>query len=98
MGLVDVDWLRAHLGGPGLAVVDCRWSPSERGAGRRLYEQGHVPGAAFLDVDDDLAAPPGGAGRHPLPAAADFERAACGAGIGRGARVVAYDESGEGGA
>jgi thiosulfate/3-mercaptopyruvate sulfurtransferase len=96
--LVDVDWLRAHLGEPDLAVVDCRWSLAEPGAGRRAYEQGHVPGAAFLDVDADLAAPPGPGGRHPLPSAAAFERAARRAGIDGGSRVVAYDEAGEGGA
>jgi thiosulfate/3-mercaptopyruvate sulfurtransferase len=98
MGLVDVDWLRPRLGDPALAVVDCRWSVSDPRAGRTLYEEGHVPGAGFLDVDADLAAPPGERGRHPLPATADFERAARRAGIRAGSQVVAYDESGEGGA
>src|SRR5204863_6412775 len=98
MGLMDVGWLRAHLGDPALAVVDCRWSLAAPGAGRSVYEEGHVPGAAFLDVDADLSAPPGAGGRHPLPAAPDFERAARRAGIRRDSHVVAYDESGEGGA
>jgi len=35
--------------------------------GRQRYDAGHVPGASYLDVDDDLAAPPGVGGRHPLP-------------------------------
>src|SRR3989442_9471012 len=98
MALVDVEWLRAHLKDPALAIVDCRWKLVEPGGGRRLYESEHVPGAAFLDVDADLASPPGEAGRHPLPDAAAFERAARRAGIGSGTRVVAYDEAGEGGA
>ena len=53
---------------------------------------------AFLDLDRDLAAPPGESGRHPLPAPEAFEAAARRAGIGRETLVVAYDEAGEGGA
>jgi thiosulfate/3-mercaptopyruvate sulfurtransferase len=96
--LVDAAWLRAHLGEPGLAVVDCRYVLGKPGEGGRAWLEGHIPGAAFLDVDRDLAAEPGERGRHPLPAAADFEAAAARAGIGRASRVVAYDEAGEGGA
>ena len=58
---------------------------------------GAHPGGGFLDVDEDLSAPPG-EGRHPLPAAEDFAAAAATAGIGADSFVVAYDESGEGGA
>jgi thiosulfate/3-mercaptopyruvate sulfurtransferase len=79
-------------------VVDCRFVLGRPGAGREAYEEGHIPGAAFLDVDTDLAAPPGERGRHPLPDADRFEAAARRAGIGRETFVVAYDESGEGGA
>jgi thiosulfate/3-mercaptopyruvate sulfurtransferase len=96
--LVEPDWLRAHLGEPGLVVVDCRWTLGKPGVGRRAWLEGHIPGAAFLDVDEDLAAEPGGRGRHPLPDAADFEAAANRAGIRATSRVVAYDEAGEGGA
>src|SRR6266511_360587 len=52
--------------------VDCRWELGTPGRGRELYLAGHIPGASFLDVDEDLAAPPGERGRHPLPEAADF--------------------------
>jgi thiosulfate/3-mercaptopyruvate sulfurtransferase len=79
-------------------AVDCRYVLGKPGAGEEAYRQGHIPGAAFLDVDRDLAAEPGERGRHPLPATADFEAAARRAGIGRTSRVVAYDEAGEGGA
>jgi thiosulfate/3-mercaptopyruvate sulfurtransferase len=81
----------------GLAVVDCRWRLGEPGRGRELYEEGHIPGAGFLDVDTDLSAPPGD-GRHPLPEPDAFARAAARAGIGPRSTVVAYDEGGEGGA
>ncbi len=95
---METAWLRAHQAEPGLVVVDCRYVLGKPGAGEEAYRQGHIPGAAFLDVDHDLAAEPGERGRHPLPEAADFEAAARSAGIGRTSRVVAYDEAGEGGA
>jgi len=98
--LVDVGWLAARLADPDVVAVDCRWKLGDPGAGERLYEDGHIPGAAFLDVDRDLAAPPGDAtaGRHPLPEPREFERAARRAGIAGETMVVAYDEAGEGGA
>jgi thiosulfate/3-mercaptopyruvate sulfurtransferase len=96
--LVQAGWLRDHLGEPDLAPVDCRFVLGEPGAGERAWLEGHIPGAAVLDVDRDLSAPPGAGGRHPLPAADRFGAAARAAGVGAGVRVVAYDEGGEGGA
>jgi thiosulfate/3-mercaptopyruvate sulfurtransferase len=74
--------------------VDCRWELGRPGRGRELYLAGHIPGASFLDVDTDLSAPPGKRGRHPLPDAAAFARAAGAAGIGPGVFVVAYGSMG----
>ena len=74
--------------------VDCRWELGSPGKGRELYLAGHIPGASFLDVDEDLSAPPGSAGRHPLPAVEDFARAASRAGIGDGVCVVTYGNMG----
>jgi len=70
--------------------VDCRWSLDDPEAGRQAYLAGHIPGAAFLDVDRDLAGPPGPGGRHPLPSRDRFAAAAGRAGIGPGTLVVAY--------
>jgi thiosulfate/3-mercaptopyruvate sulfurtransferase len=74
--------------------VDCRWELGSPGRGRELYLAGHIPGASFLDVDTDLSAEPGERGRHPLPEAHDFGRAASRAGIGYGVFVVAYGNMG----
>jgi len=74
--------------------VDCRWELGSPGRGREFYLAGHIPGAAFLDVDEDLAAPPGPSGRHPLPAPEEFAAAASRAGIGDGVFVVAYGNMG----
>ncbi|MGH3062398.1 MAG: sulfurtransferase, partial [Gaiellaceae bacterium] len=79
--------------------VDCRWELGNPARGRELYLEGHVPGASFLDVERELSAPPSTpGGRHPLPAADDFARAAGAAGIGPGVFVVAYDQGMNGGA
>jgi thiosulfate/3-mercaptopyruvate sulfurtransferase len=76
-------------------VVDCRWKLGDPGYGRARYLEGHVPGAAFLDVDEDLSAPAApGRGRHPLPSAERFAEAASRAGIEAGVTVLAYGELG----
>ena len=64
--------------------VDCR----DEGA----YLDAHVPGAAWVSTEQDLATPPGEGGRHPLPTAEQFADWASRAGIGRGTLVVGYDE------
>ncbi|MBD0349309.1 MAG: sulfurtransferase [Thermoleophilia bacterium] len=75
--------------------VDCRWELGERERGRELYRAGHIPGASFLDIDDDLSdLSISNAGRHPLPGAARFAAAAGRAGIGAGVFVVAYGTMG----
>jgi thiosulfate/3-mercaptopyruvate sulfurtransferase len=90
--IVSTDWLEDHLADPGVRVVDVRWSLLERDKGHRAYLEAHVPGAVFLDVDRDLAAPRGeGPGRHPLPRAEAFAASASRAGIGADTHVVAYD-------
>jgi thiosulfate/3-mercaptopyruvate sulfurtransferase len=64
------------------------------------YLKGHIPGAAFLDLESDLSdmsIPPEVGGRHPLPSAEHFAAAAGRAGIGQNTLVVAYDEGMTGG-
>ena len=75
--------------------VDCRWELNVPGRGRELYLEAHVPGASYLDVDEDLSdlSVPD-AGRHPLPSAERFAAAASRAGIGAGVFVVAYGSLG----
>jgi thiosulfate/3-mercaptopyruvate sulfurtransferase len=96
--LVSGAWLRERLGQPGLRAVDCRYKLGEPGAGEQLWREGHIPGAAYMDVDRDLAAEPGERGRHPLPEPERFEAAARRAGIDPDTLVIAYDEAAEGGA
>jgi thiosulfate/3-mercaptopyruvate sulfurtransferase len=93
--LVSAEWLAARLDDAVVQPVDVRWYLTERGRGRAEYAEAHIPGASFLDIDDDLAAPRGqGPGRHPLPALASFAAVAGRAGIADDTHVVAYDASG----
>ncbi|HXS81633.1 MAG TPA: sulfurtransferase [Methylomirabilota bacterium] len=90
--LVSCEWLAGHVSDPDVRVADVRWSLVEKDKGRTAYGQAHIPGAVFLDVDTDLAAPRGqGPGRHPLPNPETFSAAMSRAGIGARTHVVAYD-------
>lgn len=89
--LVDPERLAALLAGSQRPVVlDVRWSLAE-GAARDQYEIGHLPGALFVDLDRDLAGPPGLAGRHPLPDPAVLQDSMRGWGINEGAPIIVYD-------
>src|SRR3954468_9696665 len=56
--LVSPQWLLEHLGQREVVVVDCRFVLGSPGAGRRAWEESHIPTAHFLDVDEDLSARP----------------------------------------
>ena len=56
----------------GVIFCDVRWY-LDRTPGRQKYNEGHIPGAIFVDLDEHLATlPRKSQGRHPLPAAASF--------------------------
>jgi thiosulfate/3-mercaptopyruvate sulfurtransferase len=90
--LIEVRSLAAALAGPSPPVVlDVRWRLGGPPA-VDSYLDGHLPGAVFVDLDTDLAGPPGAAGRHPLPDPAAFEAGMRRAGVRPGRLVVAYDD------
>ena len=93
--LVDVDELARLLADDEPPVLlDVRWALG-RDDGHERYLAAHVPGAVYVDLDTELAAPASpAAGRHPLPDVADLERAARRWGVREGAAVVVYDETG----
>jgi len=61
--------------------------------GREAYDAGHLPGAHFVDLDAELAAPPGAGGRHPLPSATVVEAALRRCGVSAGTPMVVYDQA-----
>jgi thiosulfate/3-mercaptopyruvate sulfurtransferase len=92
--LIDVDSLRALLGGPDICVVDCRFDLMRPEAGRRAYLAAHIPGALYADLNRDLSAPATlSTGRHPLPQAEVFAERVRELGIGNHTQVVAYDDA-----
>jgi thiosulfate/3-mercaptopyruvate sulfurtransferase len=87
--LVSVAELEALLGGGRCVVVDCRFEMSNPGKGRVDWLAGHIPGAAYAHLDNDLSSPIG-TGRHPLPDPSISRLARRSA--GRRHALVAYDE------
>ncbi len=90
--LVSADDVAAH---PEWRVFDCRHDLKNTGYGRQAYARGHIPGALFLHLDDDLSGVKTGSnGRHPLPEVAAFARRMSDCGVGDDVQVVAYDNEG----
>jgi len=106
--LASTGWLAREIGPAGasplptLRVVDTRFYLDPARRGRDAWRAGHIPGAIFLDMDEDLSAPGGGrglpAGRHPWPGEDKVAAVMGAAGIGPGVRVVAYDDNSGGSA
>ena len=92
--LVSARDLAAHLGEPGLVLVDCRHALSDPDAGAAAWARAHLPGAGHAHLERDLSRPGGtaGEGRHPLPTAAQFGALLGRLGITPADQVVAYDE------
>lgn len=102
--LVSTEWLEANLGREGLRVLDATvvldidtW---EANSGKVTYDQGHVPGAGFIDLIAELSDPaadaelPRGVRAYKLPDAERFAAAIAAHGIGNDTDVVAYDTTG----
>lgn len=73
-------------------VFDCSFELTDPQAGRAMYAAGHLPGAHYLHLDEDLSAVPTGRnGRHPLPAREAFAAAMGARGVGEDSHVIVYD-------
>lgn len=93
MALISVAELADVIDDPDVVVCDVRFHLADHGEGRREYDAAHLPGARFVDLHDELAAPSGG-GRHPLPSIDEFGALLGRLGIQPGSMVVAYDDAG----
>lgn len=96
MTLISAAELADRLAGPTddiPVVCDVRFYLGDHGQGRREYDEGHLPGARFVDLHTELAGGPGG-GRHPLPPVETFTALLGRLGIAAGTHVVAYDSAG----
>ena len=87
--LISAEELRERLGT--VTVLDVRYRTGGPSGRRRLLD-GHIPGAAYVDLDVALADPPGTGGRHPLPDPARFQSSMQTAGVSDDRSVVVYDD------
>jgi thiosulfate/3-mercaptopyruvate sulfurtransferase len=101
--LISASELQRLLQGPRPPVLlDCSFDLADTGAGRRAYLAGHLPGAHYLHLDEDLSSPrvvdgprsPRFTGRHPLPDRQAFAACIGVLGIGPDTPVVAFDGQG----
>jgi thiosulfate/3-mercaptopyruvate sulfurtransferase len=91
--LIETEELAHQLSSPTLAVVDCRFALDDLGWGSRAYQEQHIPGAVFADVENELSGHKTGMnGRHPLPAESALRALLGRLGIDASVQVVAYDQ------
>lgn len=94
--LVTAEWLKSHLTAPDIRVIDATWVPPwstdySRSASKKLYQDGHIPGAVFFDIDDiadtesDLP--------HMVPSPEKFSSRVRKMGLGDGKTLIVYDRS-----
>lgn len=93
--LISVEILKEHLEDPEWVVIDSRFNLLEPAWGRLEYEKGHIPGAQYAHLDEDLSSPviPGKTGRHPLPKVDTLANKLSAWGIDQGTQVVVYDSN-----
>ena len=93
--LVSPGELASHLADPRWVVFDTRHDLMNPAKGPQLYAEGHIPGAYFLHIDEDLAGPKSGRnGRHPLPDVQEFAKRLNQRGVTPDSQVVIYDDIG----
>ena len=79
--------------GSDLAIFDCRAKLGASAWGPQAFAKGHLPAAQFLDLDQDLADPPGVRGRHPLPDIARWHARVRTLGVTNDTQVIVYDDA-----
>lgn len=89
--LIEVDELAATMeSGVAPVLLDVRWNLSGP-PGRDEFEDGHIPFAQWVDLETELAGPPGTEGRHPLPDPDVFGAAMQRHGVSTDSSVVVCD-------
>ncbi|MGL5058780.1 MAG: sulfurtransferase [Microcoleus sp.] len=93
--IVSPEWLAANTDNPEIVIIDCRFSLADPDLGRNQYEENHIPGAFYLDLNRDLSSKVSKhGGRHPLPNFTELSEKFSAIGIDSPSTlVVAYDDS-----
>lgn len=91
---IDVAALKALIGRPAVAVLDCRFDLAAPEAGRQSYLRQHIPTARYADLNRDLSGPvSANSGRHPLPQPERIGARLADLGVGDASQVIAYDDA-----
>lgn len=98
--VVSAHWLHEHLNTARPVIIDCRFALEEPLLGASQYQQAHIPGALYFDLNRDLSSgPQAHGGRHPLPNLNALVARLAATGISSGtadyppSHVVVYDDS-----
>jgi thiosulfate/3-mercaptopyruvate sulfurtransferase len=93
--LIDVAELASHHNDPVWIIIDCRFDLADSEAGRRAYTRGHIPGARYAHLNDDLSSPiTPVSGRHPMPDPVALGKKLGAWGVNASKQVVVYDDAG----
>ena len=92
--VVSTEQLAQQLDDPDWIVFDCRFTLTNTEAGRSAYRQGHIPGARYVHLDEDMSsAITPASGRHPLPEVQVLADKLSRWGVDSRKQVVVYDDS-----
>ncbi len=91
--LIDSASLLEKYENSDLLIFDTRYNLADKNAGKEAYLQGHIPGAVYIDLHDDLSRPPAtNKGRHPLPTFEAMNTLFSEIGVQSGVQVIIYDD------
>jgi len=90
--LVSTQWLEDHLSAPDVRIVDASYYLDPSRDAREEFEECHIPGAVFFDIDEiaDTSVPL----HHTMPPAEVFSSKVRKLGLGDGSHIVVYDDNG----
>lgn len=92
--LIDYESLLNAYDNPDWLIFDTRYDLANKNAGKEAYLQGHIPGAIYVDLHDDLSRPPAtNNGRHPLPTTEVMNALFSELGIHSESQVIIYDNA-----
>lgn len=93
--LISVEALQENYSTTEWVIFDCRFDLADATRGYKLFREGHIPTAQFMDLEQDLSSVVTEvSGRHPLPDFQQLRDKLAKAGVTNTTQVVAYDDCG----